>query len=423
MDPSTTEVLRNLMEYEANRTQPPDGFPALPDVPGGRYTDQRFFHLEQEHIFHKSWLLAGHADEIPEPGCFQVWENAGEPVVILHAEDGSSNAFYNTCSHRGAPVVLEQSGRRKRLTCKYHGWSYSLDGELLAIRDPEDFRDLDFSCRGLQPIRCERFGNLIFVNFAEDAPTLMEWLGPIAEELREFQLDNCRLAARHAFDLRCNWKVALEANTENYHVRSIHPTTVAPRLDDRRNVNTLYARGHGRMVAPTRQGASRLSGARLREYPEIDTVGEIARTCTQSYSLFPNCISPLSAKAISPLLFWPTGINTCRLETWTLAPDWGDLPAPDNWTVNHGERLCEVLLEDTEFGEGIQKSLESSGFRGVPLSYQECRIYHWNQTADRMIGIENVPPELRVAQVIGDEWIYPNDPRVELMGAPQGKTA
>ena len=177
------------------------------------------------------------------------------------------------------------------------------------------------------------------------------------------------------------------------------------------------------MVAPTRQGASRLSGARLREYPEIDTVGEIARTCTQSYSLFPNCISPLSAKAISPLLFWPTGINTCRLETWTLAPDWGDLPAPDNWTVNHGERLCEVLLEDTEFGEGIQKSLESSGFRGVPLSYQECRIYHWNQTADRMIGIENVPPELRVAQVIGDEWIYPNDPRVELMGASQVKTA
>jgi hypothetical protein len=49
------------------------------------------------------------------------------------------------------------------------------------------------------------------------------------------------------------------------------------------------------------------------------------------------------------------------------------------------------------------------------LSYQESRIYHWNQAADRMIGIDNVPTELRVAQVIGDDWIYPNDPRVELM--------
>ena len=83
--------------------------------------------------------------------------------------------------------------------------------------------------------------------------------------------------------------------------------------------------------------------------------------------------------------------------------------------MNNGEHLCEVLLEDTEFGEGIQTSLESSGFKGVPLSYQESRIYHWNQAADRMIGIDNVPTELRVAQVIGGDWIYPNDPRVELM--------
>ena len=41
--------------------------------------------------------------------------------------------------------------------------------------------------------------------------------------------------------------------------------------------------------------------------------------------------------------------------------------------------------------------------------------YYWNQAADRMIGIDKIPPELRVEQVIGDEWLYPNDPRVELM--------
>jgi hypothetical protein len=57
--------------------------------------------------------------------------------------------------------------------------------------------------------------------------------------------------------------------------------------------------------------------------------------------------------------------------------------------------------------------MESRGFTGVPLSYQEARIYHWNQAADRIIGIDNIPPELRVAQVIGEEWMYPNDPRLE----------
>ena len=85
------------------------------------------------------------------------------------------------------------------------------------------------------------------------------------------------------------------------------------------------------------------------------------------------------------------------------------------WTVNDGESLNAVLLEDTEFGEWIQKSVQSYGFKGVPLSYQEARIYHWNQAADRMIGIDKIPEELRVAQVIGDEWIYPNDPRLDLM--------
>jgi phenylpropionate dioxygenase-like ring-hydroxylating dioxygenase large terminal subunit len=413
MTPDEIATLRALMEYEAARTSPPEQFPVLPDLPGGRYTDQRFYDLEQQHLWRKSWLLASHIDEVPEPGCFRLWETAGQPVVIVHADSGAINAFYNTCSHRGAPIVTDLQGKRPRLVCRYHGWTYSHDGELLAVRDPEDFRDLDFSCRGLRPVRCERFGNLIFVNFDDAAPSLLDWLGPIAGEWEEFQFGACRLAARHSFDLNCNWKIAMEANTEVYHVRSIHPKTVAPILDDRRNVNTLYPNGHGRMIAPVPAGANNLGAVNLpRQGSEIETVGEIARTCTQSYGIFPNWVSPLSARALPPLLFWPDGLDKCRLETWTFAANWGSGPGPDMWTVNNGERLVQVLLEDTEFGEWIQKSVSSYGFRGVPLSYQEARIYHWHQHADQLIGPENIPPELRVEPVITDEWIYPNDPRI-----------
>jgi phenylpropionate dioxygenase-like ring-hydroxylating dioxygenase large terminal subunit len=418
MTPETIQTLRQLMEYEANRTAPPVAWPTTPDIPAGRYVDPRFYQLELEHVWRKSWLLAAHIDEIPEPGCFMLWENAGQPVVITHAESGQINAFYNTCSHRGAPVVTEASGRSKRLTCKYHGWSYDHEGELQGMRDPEDFRDFDKSCRGLKPVRCESFGNLIFVNFDPQAPTLLEWLGPIADEWEEFQFGKCRLAARAIFDLDCNWKIAMEANTEVYHVRSIHPTTVAPILDDRRNVNTLYRHGHGRMIAPTPKGKSNLDAVNVStDLPQFSTVGEIGRTCTQSYGLFPNMVAPLSQFAIPPIQFWPNGINKCRMETWTMAPDWGDGEGPDMWTINRGESLCQVLLEDTQFGEKIQTSMESHGFESVPLSYQEARIYHWNQAADEMIGIDNVPPDLRVEQVIGDEWIYPNDPRRAQMGS------
>ena len=405
-------TIKRLMEYEAARTEPPVGFPNLPDIPAGRYIDQRFFELEKEHLWRKSWLFAAHIDEVPDPGCYMLWENAGQPVIIVHGDDGEIYAHYNTCRHRGAPVVTEKKGRRSRLTCRYHGWTYTHQGELVSVRDPEDFRDLDFSCRALIPIRCERFGNLIFVNFDDNCISLSEYLGPIAGEWDEFQMDSLRLAARHTFVLNCNWKIAMEANTEVYHVKSIHPSTVAPALDDRRNVNTFYPNGHGRMIAPRPKGGNMQSAIELPELPEIETVGELGRTCTQSYGIFPNWVSPLSHRAVPPLLFWPLAIDKTLFEVWTMAPDWGDGEGPDYWTENNGERLTQVLLEDTEFGVWIQKSMESYGFRSVPLSYQEARIYHWNQQADRVIGIESIPPELRVEQVIGDEWIYPNDPRV-----------
>ncbi len=412
MSPKEVQILKDLMEYEAERKAPPEGFPDLPDIPAGRYTDQRFFALEQEHVWRKSWLLAAHIDELPEPGSFRLWDITGQPVLLIHGDEGTINAFYNTCRHRGAPVVTERSGSKRRFVCPYHGWCYSREGELLAVRDSEDFGNLDLSTRGLRSIRCERFGNLIFVNFDPQAPTLLDWLGPIADEWKEFQFENCRLAARHVFDLNCNWKIAMEANTEVYHVRSIHPSTVSPILDDRRNVNTLYRHGHGRMIAPTPKGKVALDVMPVSpDIAQIDTVGELGRTCTQSYGLFPNWVSPLSQYAIPPILFWPNGINKCRMETWTMAPQWKEGLQPDFWTEKNGTELSAVLKEDTQFGEKIQTSMESRGFEGVPLSYQEARIYHWNQAADRMIGIENIPPELRVEQVIGDEWIYPSDPR------------
>jgi phenylpropionate dioxygenase-like ring-hydroxylating dioxygenase large terminal subunit len=404
--------LRALMAYEASRTEPPTGFPRLPPIPGARYFSAQFYQLEQERIWQRTWLLAAHMDEIPEPGCYRVWDLAGPPVLIAHGDDGTIRAFHNICRHRGSPVVADAAGRKSRFTCPYHGWSYNLDGELLAIRNPEDFRDFDYSDHGLAPIRCERFGRLVFVNFDGDAPALGDWLGPIAQEWQEFQFDRCRLAARHVFDLDCNWKIAMETNTEVYHVRSVHPKTVAPMLDDRRNVNTLYRNGHGRMVAPGREGSTVKAAVELpRGGNTIDTVGELARTCTQSYNIFPNWVSPLNHRTLAPLLFWPNGPGKCRLETWTLAPDWGDKPKPDMWTDNAGQSLKKVLLEDTEMAANIQKSVSSPGYTGVSLSYQEARIYHWHQSADRLIGIDSIPAALRVEQVIDEDWVYPNDPR------------
>jgi len=410
MTPHEITILRRLMEFEAARKAPPPEFPKMPDIPGGRYTDPCFHALEKEHLWRKSWLLAAHLDEVAEPGAFKLWETAGQPVVIIHSRSGSINAFYNTCAHRGAAVVTEPSGKRARFTCRYHGWVYDDEGALVSIRDPEDFADLDFSCRSLRKVRCELYGTLIFVNFDPQAPSLLEWLGPIAAEWEEFQFGKLRLIDHYSWDLKSNWKVAMEANTEVYHVKNIHPSTVAVILDDRRNVNTFYRHGHGRMIAPNPL-AGEIDRRRGPAQMDTPTVGEIARTCTQSYGVFPNIVTPLNAGAFPMLQFWPCGINRSRMDVWWVGPDWGDGEKPDGWS-DVVANFNTVLEEDTAFGAWIQKSHESYGFESVPLSYQEARIYWWNQAADALIGPERIPEELRVKPVISEAWVYPNDPRL-----------
>jgi predicted RecB family nuclease len=63
-----------------------------------------------------------------------------------------------------------------------------------------------------------------------------------------------------------------------------------------------------------------------------------------------------------------------------------------------------ILEEDTQFAPRIQESVETGGFRGIYLSYQERRIYHWHEELDRRIGSENVPSELRVRPML-DPWL------------------
>ena len=96
-------------------------------LPGYRYTSRDFFEKEWEGMWTKVWLLLGREAEIPKPGDWQMEEVGPEEILMVRQKDDTVKAFYNVCSHRGAPVVTEPKGKRLRLTCKYHGWSYSLE--------------------------------------------------------------------------------------------------------------------------------------------------------------------------------------------------------------------------------------------------------------------------------------------------------
>ena len=133
----------------------PDNFPPLPDLPAGRYNDPAFFKAEQDHIWSKSWLFAGHTDEIPEAGSYKLWRDSGVPVIIIRGKDGVVRGFYNTCRHRGGPLVRDEQGQAGSLKCLYHSWNYDLTGELLFVPDEHDFHSLCKDERGLIPVQVE----------------------------------------------------------------------------------------------------------------------------------------------------------------------------------------------------------------------------------------------------------------------------
>ena len=175
--------------------------------------------------------------------------------------------------------------------------------------------------RAARSIRADRtLGKFLFVNFDPDARPLADELAPFIPQWRQFQFESLRFVRKDRFELQCNWKIAMEANMEVYHVPSIHPTTVSPLLDHRGNVNTLYAGRswpHGRAVATDARAERRHDGR-----PDIETVGEIARTCTLSFNLVPNLVSPMSAKGFPVMAFWPTSLNTTTLEISWFGKDW-----------------------------------------------------------------------------------------------------
>jgi len=401
MDAATVERLKAGMHYEAERTAPPEGFPKLPVIPGGRYTDPGFLALEQEYLWRRSWLFACHTDEIPEPGSFYLFTRTGSPILVVRGKDDTIRAFYNTCRHRGAPLVKECRGRVDGLVCGYHGWTYALDGRLVNLRDKRDFVGLDMSEHSLVQARCERLGNWVFVNEDPQAEPLLEHLGLIPEYLEQIQPEQVRFVDRRSYHVKCNVKVLLDAFLEVYHLKSIHQNTVDRFLDHRGTHITLWPRGHSLMLTPNRRPDWQDPGTRGMR--RIETATEITLSNNPSFNFFPNLVTPVDATGNPFILFWPKGDREMDIEIVWFAPDWGDGPLDPLWQMRIAN-FERILEEDTQFAEQIQESVESAAFRGITLNYQERRIYHWHEELDRRIGHERIPEHLRVQPRLAD-WI------------------
>jgi choline monooxygenase len=235
------------------------------------YNDPAILEIEKSRIFRCTWQLVGTLRQacgeldgvkrsISDPESFFTADVAGEPIVVVRDKQGTLRAFSNVCRHRAGPIALG-SGCKNVLRCQYHGWTYTLDGRLIGTPDTDGVEFFDRSTMGMVPLRCETWGQFIFVNFDQKAESLSSYLGKIPEQARGFQFEGLQFAERRDYLIDCNWKVYVDNYLEGYHIPIAHPGLM--KEIDYAQYRTEIFRYYSQQFAPIRAMKPEDAGERM----------------------------------------------------------------------------------------------------------------------------------------------------------------
>jgi choline monooxygenase len=194
-------------------------------IPAPWYTDPRVLELERRTVFRRAWQYAGRVNQIRAAGDYISCElPGGEPVVVVRGHDDVLRGFFNVCRHHAAAIVTGAQGAAHQFRCPYHGWTYSLEGELKGTPDFTGVCDFDRAANGLLPVDCATCAPWVFVRPETDRGSLDECLGDdLRQQLRNLGLDGLHWMERRSYVLDCNWKVFVDNYLDGgYHVPHLH---------------------------------------------------------------------------------------------------------------------------------------------------------------------------------------------------------
>jgi carnitine monooxygenase subunit len=194
-------------------------------IPAKRYYDPEFFKLETELFWPRVWQMACRLEEIPQIGDWVEYKILDKSVILIRTNKGVK-AFHNACRHRGVKLLSGYGTCREQgITCPFHGWHWNIDGQNTFVFGRHLFsqENLEAGELNLAPCRVEFWGGCAFINFDPDAPPLLQCLSPVAARLDPRMVDKLRVEWWHSAILPVNWKLAMEAFMEGYHVMRTHP--------------------------------------------------------------------------------------------------------------------------------------------------------------------------------------------------------
>lgn len=191
------------------------------DIDISRYTSREWHELEKEKVWNKTWQVACRLEDIPEVGDHILYDVCDDSVIVVRTAPDTIKAYVNACLHKGNALCIEQ-GHSKEFRCPYHGWTWSLEGKLKTIPGAWDFEHVNRDEFGLPEIRLDIWGGFIFINLDDDCAPLAEYLEILPEHLDGDELERRYKAAHISQVVPCNWKVAMEAFMEGYHIAETH---------------------------------------------------------------------------------------------------------------------------------------------------------------------------------------------------------
>jgi choline monooxygenase len=193
-------------------------------IPAAWYTDERLYELELKTVFSATWQYACRLDQLSQPGSYVTTDLGSEPIVVVRGSDNQIRGFFNVCRHHAAGVMTETEGTANQLRCPYHGWTYSLEGELKGTPDFTGVCNFDRAANGLVPVETQVWENWVFVNLSQTRDSIDDFLdAELISQIKPLELNGMHWLERRHYAFDCNWKVFVDNYLDGgYHVPHLH---------------------------------------------------------------------------------------------------------------------------------------------------------------------------------------------------------
>lgn len=196
-------------------------------LPSILYADPKFYEIELDAIFKKSWQYICLESKLLNSGDYFTAEIGNVPIVIVRDHDGQLKGHINACRHRLHPVAVGESGCKQLLQCRYHGWTYNLDGKLRSASGADQCQDFAKEGLSLIPIRVQIFRGFVFACIDEEVEPLENFIENADEILENMALDfsQWKPSGILSYDVDGDWKLFSENSLECYHCPLVHQDT------------------------------------------------------------------------------------------------------------------------------------------------------------------------------------------------------